>query len=80
MSTEPICACGRPLHYTSQANRAMVERLVADLGECLKVTVGPRSWMVPRHYLALHGIRAADLPQLAKRLGFEEVLAPEGSA
>jgi hypothetical protein len=29
--------------------------------------------MVPRHYVALHGVRGADIPALAERCGFEEV-------
>ena len=29
--------------------------------------------MVPRHYIALHGVRGMDLPRLAKEFGFVEV-------
>ena len=66
---EPLCHCGQPLHYTDDRTRAMVESLIAALGERMRVTVGGRTWLVPRHYIALHGIRSVELPLL----GFEEV-------
>jgi hypothetical protein len=65
------CHCGRPLHYTDATIAALMARLVAELGEYIPITVGGRTWRVQRHYAALHGIRARDLPTL----GFEEVLA-----
>jgi hypothetical protein len=33
------------------------------------------TWMVPRHYIALHGLVAAKLPELARTLGFQEVFS-----
>lgn len=66
-----ICHCGQPLHYSSAPLRAFVDRLVASHGEHIKVTVKGRTWLVQRHYIALHGLKAAELPQL----GFEEVVA-----
>ena len=68
---DEVCACGRPLHYANAHHRRWVEHLIADLGPDVKVTVGERSWMVPRHYIALHGIKARELPSL----GFPEVPA-----
>jgi hypothetical protein len=59
-----LCACGRPLHYTDAAMQAKVQALVDRLGPDVTVTVEDRSWRVPRHYIALHGLRAADLPTL----------------
>ena len=50
-----------------------VEMLGKSVGEYTIITVGKRSWRVQRHYLALHGLRAKELPELAKRLNFEEV-------
>lgn len=69
--TEPelMCACGKPLHYRRPELRAMIERFVRELGPDVRVRVGARTWLVPRHYIALHGIRGRDLPWL----GFPEV-------
>jgi len=69
MSEEKMCACGKPLHYSDPKNEQMVQRFVNELGENERVSVGGRTWMVPRHYIALHGIAARELPTL----GFEEV-------
>ena len=33
------------------------------------VVVDDRAWLVPRHYIALHGLKAWELPGL----GFQEV-------
>jgi len=67
------CPCGRPLHYTISHVQRMVEQQIAELGECIKVTVGGRSFMVPRHFIALHGTMGHTLPRLAAQYGFEEV-------
>lgn len=64
-----LCACGQPLHYLRPETEAAMRRVVRLQGAKLKVTVGHRSWLVPRHYLALHGLRAEELPAL----GFQEV-------
>ena len=72
MAVTTMCACGRPLHYTDQRTRAMVERLIATNGENVRVVVGRRAWLVPRHYVALHGLQASDLP----KLGFVELRGP----
>jgi hypothetical protein len=68
-----MCHCGRPLHYNSQGVQAFVEKQIAKLGETVPVTAPDangvyRSWLVPRHFIALHGIKAAEV----YRLGFEE--------
>jgi hypothetical protein len=64
-----MCACGKPLHYESKATQAMVEKLIVDLGEEIRVVFGNRTWLVPRHYVALHGI---DYEQVLMR-GFNEI-------
>ena len=46
-----------------------MEQLVSRLGENMKVTVGDRSWSVPRHYIALHGLKGSEV----EHLGFEEI-------
>ena len=70
--TKPtMCHCGRPLHYRSAVAKAYVEEQIALHGADLRVVIGPRAWMVPRHYLACHGLKAAEVP----KLGFTEVPA-----
>jgi hypothetical protein len=68
-TTEEMCHCGRPLHYTDPLVADFTRDLIKNLGPTVKVSVGGRIWEVQRHYLALHGLAAADLPEL----GFPEV-------
>lgn len=69
---DELCSCGRSLHYTDPAVRAEVERYIAQLGPAVKISLPSigRTYIVPRHYIALHGLNAAVLPEL----GFAEVL------
>jgi len=69
------CACGAPIawHQIDPHLRREVERLIEALGPSLQVTVGERTWLVPRFYIAAHGLAARDLPQLAVRYGWPEV-------
>lgn len=64
-----MCHCGRRLHYVNHEARRMVEEQVAALGPTIPVTVEGRTWIVSRHYIALHGLKAWELPEL----GFPEV-------
>jgi hypothetical protein len=66
---KPLCYCGQPLHYSDPRIQARIQALVDALGEYVKVRAAGRVWLVPRHYIALHGIKANELPTL----GFEEV-------
>jgi hypothetical protein len=66
---EELCHCGRPLHYTDPVAESFTRGLVENLGPTLKVSVQGRVWEVQRHYIALHGVRASELPDL----GFPEV-------
>jgi hypothetical protein len=59
-----LCACGRPLHYTDPSIQRQVQNLIDRMGADVVVTVGDQSWSVQRHYIALHGLKAADLPTL----------------
>lgn len=64
------CHCGRLLHYSDPKIRAQVEALIELSGsEYLPVTVNGRTWLVQKHYIALHGIKAWGLPHL----GFQEI-------
>jgi hypothetical protein len=71
MLIDTQCACGRPLHYNDPNVLRMVERLVATKGPDVHVQVGDRVWLVQRHYIALHGLKAQELPSL----GFPEVIS-----
>lgn len=67
--TEKLCHCGRALHYSSDDLREAVESLITRFGTRTEVYQGGRCWLVQRHYIALHGLKAAELPTL----GFEEI-------
>lgn len=67
------CPCGAPLHYTNPESQAKVEALIAQHGETVQVAMHTGTWRVPRHYIALHGLRASALPTLAQRYGWEPV-------
>jgi hypothetical protein len=67
----PRCHCGQPLHYQHEATQQLVERLIADQGAYVPMTCEGRTWLVQRHYLALHGVVGHELPYL----GFKEVVA-----
>lgn len=62
-----MCHCGQPLHYSDPTIQAQVQALVDQLGEYAVVTSPEGSWKVQRHYIALHGLKAEELPHL----GFE---------
>lgn len=59
--------------YSVPENQAFVERQIAALGPYIQVTTPHGSWMVPRHYIALHGLKSMDLPGLAQLYGWEKV-------
>ncbi len=63
------CHCGKPLHYANPVVQGMVERMVAELGETVTVQMDGRKWKVPRHFIALHGLKGYEI----HRLGFQEV-------
>jgi hypothetical protein len=58
-----MCACGKPLHYSSPRIHAMVEQLIGASGPYVRVTriEDHRAWLVQRHYIALHGLKGEDL-------------------
>lgn len=62
------CPCGRPLHYKDKRVEEYVTSIVEQKGVMIKMTVGGGgAYWVNRHYLALHGIKAVDLPSLEKK-------------
>lgn len=60
------CACGKELHYNSSIAKDTVQGLVDRLGEDVKVTVADKSYMVQRHYIALHGLVGSKLEELVQ--------------
>lgn len=70
-----MCCCGRPLHYTNAAVDYATHEGVRKWGPTIDVQVGgaDRAYKVPRHYIALHGLKARELDMLAWRYGWERV-------
>jgi hypothetical protein len=66
---QEFCHCGEPLHYTDPMAESFTRGLVESLGPTLKVSAMGHVYEVQRHYIALHGLRATELPSL----GFPEV-------
>lgn len=60
----PLCHCGQPLHYTDPAIEELMMEMVEALGEFTRVTLGKRTWLVSRHYIALHGLKAKEIDTL----------------
>jgi hypothetical protein len=67
----PACPCGAE-HPMTGTVRVAYENITRGLPATVLVSVGGRAWMVPRVYIAAHGIPVADLPGLAVRYGFAE--------
>lgn len=70
---ERRCHCGKPLHYTNPEIKGLVEEAVSRLGENIAITQAStgRKFLVPRHFIALHGLKTTDL----STLGFLELNA-----
>jgi hypothetical protein len=67
-----FCACGRLLHYVDMTAEAAVRRLVELHGEFVHIQVTDEAaYRVPRHYIALHGVKARDLSWLAQLYHWE---------
>lgn len=68
----PRCPCG-DLHELSAAVRGAYDAVTSGLDNCVTVRIeGNRAWKVPRIYIAVHGLKTAELPGLAAQYGFEE--------
>lgn len=65
-----LCDCGRPLHYNDSAVASAVHALVSELGPLVDVVVDEEVYKVSRHYIALHGLVAEEVPDLALRYGW----------
>lgn len=69
---EERCGCGEPLHYTDPRVEAYMRRLVDEKGPDILVEVEGDDYgiWVPRHYIALHGIKSGQLVTLAALHGW----------
>jgi hypothetical protein len=67
------CACGRPLHYRKPAIESYVQQTIERLGPMVPIKTASATWLVPRHYLVLHGISVSDLPRLAAAHGWKRI-------
>jgi len=69
-----MCACGQLLHYKTPEREYMMCKIVRELGALIPFWIGAEEgYMVPRHYVALHGVKASELPELAKRYGWKRI-------
>lgn len=62
-----MCACGKPLHYTDSGLRELITLMCKEKGEFITVRTESATYKVQRHFIALHGIKATDLPELLKQ-------------
>lgn len=73
MPVPPACPCGETHEFSAEI-RVAYENITRGLPETVTVAVNGRAWLVPRVYVAAHGMAAADLPDLAVRYGFAEAV------
>lgn len=71
MTLPEMCHCGKPLHYTDPSNERLARKMIAMVDDPYVTVIDPNGvrWRVQRHYIALHGLKGADIP----RLGFERL-------
>lgn len=62
--SDELCHCGQPLHYTDKEIEATMNKMVAEKGRYIAVTshIDMRTYKVDRHYIALHGLKGAEVP------------------
>jgi hypothetical protein len=63
------CPCGQ-VHELSARFRLAYANLTYGQPPDVAVTVPAGSWRVPRIYIAVHGLKAEELPALAARYKF----------
>ena len=65
VSDDELCHCGLPLHYSDPAVRDQVDQLIAATGQrYLRVSTPDGTFLVDKHYVALHGVKGPELPYL----------------
>lgn len=73
---ECICGVGFNPRYACPCGRkheaiGPVAQLIEDAGLTVKVVTPQGAWRVPRIYIAIHGLRASDMPMLARVYGWK---------
>lgn len=56
-----MCYCGMPLHYSNREIEAYMHDMVRKHGTHVDIICEGKSYRVPRHYIALHGINGWEL-------------------
>lgn len=64
------CPCGEIHFYPDGPTATYLAQMLLLLGSEIRVTTPEDSWMVPRIFIAAHGLVAAELPALAARYGW----------
>jgi hypothetical protein len=69
------CHCGKPLHYKNSLAEHFVNEAIKKKGEFVTVRSleSGKYYKIPRHYIALHGLRGKELDSY----GFKECPAHE---
>lgn len=62
--SETYCHCGLELHYSDPKAQAYIESIIAERGPNQQVVLQGVTYLVPRHFIALHGLKAMELPGL----------------
>ena len=67
------CQCGRPLHYSKQSLKQMVDKIIDGQDPVVTVRVmGVGSFRVQRHFIALHGLPTAKVMEWGFERCFDE--------
>jgi hypothetical protein len=66
---DKLCHCGRKLHFSNANQKRELEEIINRFGENITISRDDKKYLVPRTYIALHGIRDKDI----SKLGFKEV-------
>jgi hypothetical protein len=64
-----LCHCGQKLHFSNERQKRELEEVINRFGENITIRHGVKKYLVPRTYIALHGIRDKDI----SKLGFKEI-------
>ena len=64
------CPCGGE-HEMSPAVLDAYRRVTAGKPATVPLSTARGTWLVPRIYIAFHGIKADEVPEIAARYGFE---------
>jgi hypothetical protein len=72
------CPCGIPVEAHGRDSLQLVAalRIIGQVGPLVRVTAREgETYVVPRIYIALHGVKGHELRGLARKYGWERVLA-----